>query len=58
MLCVLQRMHDSKRCIDGEWVVARPLNYTKNYLSIWERLERAWKVFTCEADVFAWPKNQ
>jgi hypothetical protein len=44
--------------INGKWVLARPLNYRKQYTSFLDRIKRAWKVFTCEADCFMWPEGQ
>lgn len=45
-------------CVGSYWVAARPLNYTRAYLSIGQRLIRAWLVFTCKADAFKWPGGQ
>jgi hypothetical protein len=44
--------------INGKWVPARPLNYTKEYTPLLQRIKRAWKVFICEADCFMWPEGQ
>jgi hypothetical protein len=49
---------DSEVFINGKWIYARPLSYRKKYLSLWQRLKRAWAVFTCRADVFIWPGGQ
>ena len=44
--------------INDKWTYARPLNYTKKYTSLKDRIKRAWKVFTCKADCFMWPEGQ
>ena len=57
----LERLQDKdvpQVCINGNWVPARPLNYTKKCLTFKERFKRAWLVFTCKADCFVWPENQ
>jgi len=44
--------------INGRWVPARPMNFTKGHTSYAQRLKRAWAVFTCKADAFVWPEGQ
>ena len=45
-------------CINDKWVSARPLNYTREYMSFLLRLQDAWKVFVCRAEAFTWPEGQ
>ena len=44
--------------IDNDWVPARPENTKKTCLSLRSRIVRAYRVFTCQYDVFEWPKGQ
>lgn len=58
-LSTLLRHCDSvKTEINGEWVPCRPVNFTRRYASLRERLWMAWKVFRCDYDVFFWPNEQ
>lgn len=34
---------------NGRYVPAKPLNYTKPFLSLWVRVKWAWEVFQCRA---------
>ena len=44
--------------INGKWVLARPLNYQKEYVPWYRRLKYAWAVFTGRAEAFTWPEGQ
>ena len=44
--------------IDGMWVPARPVNYTKKHCGLLTRLYYAWYVVTGKAETFVWPKGQ
>lgn len=39
---------------DGRWAPARPLNFQKDYRSVWSRLKDAWAVFRGRADALSW----
>jgi len=54
----LQESHQSQTEINGEWVSARPLNYTKKYCPFWKRLIFACEVLKGTAETFRWPGNQ
>lgn len=43
-------------CINGRWVVARPVNFQCQ--TIWERLREAWGVFRGRYDAIRWPSGQ
>ncbi len=43
---------------DGVWMPAKPLNSERKYLSVHDRLKRAWLVFTCVVDCFYWPEDE
>lgn len=54
----LQEPNQPMALINGNWVPARPENYTKRYLNIRERAKIAWEVFQCRAEAFTWPEDQ
>lgn len=45
-------------CINGKWVPARPENFKKTCMTLFERLQHAWEVFMCRAEAFKWPEGQ
>jgi len=55
---LLEITKSTATCINGKWVPARPENYKKKYLNLFQRLHRAYLVFSCKADCFTWPENQ
>jgi hypothetical protein len=55
---ILKHANDNQTEIQGKWVPARPENYKKEYLLLWERFYRAWLVFIGKADCFMWPEGQ
>ena len=46
------------KTINNKFVPARPLNFTKKYMSFKQRLKDAWEVFRCRAEAFKWPEGQ
>ncbi len=44
--------------INDNWVSCRPVNYTKKYMSLLNRIRHAWEVFQCRAEAFTWPEGQ
>jgi len=44
--------------IKGRWQPKRPENYKKDMLSLPEKIQRAWLVFTGKADCFVWPEDK
>lgn len=44
--------------INGRYVPVRPLNGTRAYLPLWQRIKDAYAVFMCKAEAFTWPENQ
>lgn len=57
-LIEIQGFDDTKSCIDGKYVPARPENFKNRSLTLSIRAKRAWLVFTGKADCFMWPGNQ
>lgn len=55
---LLKSCKETQAQINGKWVPARPLNYQKEYCSIWERLRYAWQVVCGRAETFVWPEGQ
>ena len=45
---LIDDLSDTKTCVDGEWVIARPINY--KYRGFTERFKDAWLVFVGKAD--------
>ncbi len=43
--------------IKGKWMPARPVNYTRGYMSLTKRIHNAWEVFMCRAEAFTWPED-
>lgn len=44
--------------INGKWVATRPLNFTKDYTSLFQRLRWAWEVLQGKSETFVWSENQ
>jgi hypothetical protein len=40
------------------WVPARPENYKKKNMTLSQRLNHAWAVFSGRAEAFVWPMGQ
>ena len=39
----------------NHWYPARPENYKKENMSLWQRLKHAYAVFSGKAEAFTWP---
>jgi hypothetical protein len=55
---LVQTSQDIKTEINGKWVPARPVNFTKQYTTGIQRLKWAWEVFRGRAEAFKWPDGQ
>ncbi len=44
--------------INGKWVPARPLNFTKQFCPIWKRIVYAYYVIIGKHETFEWPEKQ
>jgi len=53
----LQRS-DTTKYVNGRWVPARPLTYTRAHCPMITRIKDAWAVFWCKAEAFKWPEGQ
>jgi hypothetical protein len=49
-------LNENKVCIDGRWVVARPLPFYGLY-GLWMKIKDAWKVVKGEADAVKFYKQ-
>ena len=55
---LLQSCKETQACVNGKWVPARPLNFTRKYCSLLKRLRYAWQVVHGRAETFVWPEGQ
>ena len=47
----------NQACIDGKWVAARPLNFTRSFTSLRFRIKEAWNVITGKAETLYYYKQ-
>ena len=48
----IKRWDTQVQLSDGEWVLARPINY--RYESWWRRIKQSWDVLVGKADALCW----
>ena len=56
--CLLQDCRKAYTLINGEWVIAKPENYKKQFLSVMTRIKWCFAIIRCKAIAVSYPEDE